>query len=300
MNPTTQTAKFAALTALGFDTPRHRTIATQDIASFFQDAIDNREALDYDIDGLVFSVESLDKLTRLGFTNDKQCPRGQIALKFPAQGSIVTIRQVVWSADGGAHLSPVAIFDPIEIAGAVIRRASLKSYRWMTSRAARLEQYRAEARAKGLSPIAAEQEALSLAGSAETVGVGSVVKIVRSGDVIPKIEGVVSNLVGDPQIPQACPCCGSPVEPNGAYLDCSNDECSGKEANRMRRFLEKLRVKGLGQDSLVEYAEAGVTLLDFFLEDDFKTIEDKIRKHPDISLPVWRKIKAQLLAARDN
>lgn len=296
MNPTTQTAKFAALTALGFDTPRHWTIATQDIASFFERITAERDALDYDIDGLVFSVESLDKLARLGFTNDKQCPRGQIALKFPAQGSIVTIREVIWSADGGAHLSPVAIFDPIEIAGAVIRRASLKSYRWMTSRAARLEQYRAEARAKGLPSIAAEQEAIALAGTAETVGVGSVVKIVRSGDVIPKIEGVVSNLVGDPRLPTACPCCGSPVEPNGAYLDCSNDECPGKEANRMRRFLEKLRVKGLGQDSLVEYAEAGVTLLDFFADDGFATVEAKIRAKGDISMNVWAKIKAQLTA----
>lgn len=296
MNSTTQLEKFDHLTALGFDTPFYRTVNRAQIAGLFSDATDTREALDYDIDGLVFSVNSLEKLTRLGFTSDKTCPRGQIALKFPAQGSVVTIRQIIWSADGGAHLSPVAIFDPVEIAGAVIRRASLKSYRWMTSRQARFDQYRSEARTRGCSIADADAEAAALAGTAETVGVGSVVKIVRSGDVIPKIDGVVSNLVGDPQVPDTCPCCGSHTEPNGSYLDCSNSECAGKEANRMRRFLEKLRVKGLGQDSLVEYAEAGVTLLDFFADDRFATVEAKIRAHGGISIPIWNKVKAQLLA----
>ena len=88
------------------------------------------------------------------------------------------------------------------------------------------------------------------------------------------------------------------MEPNGSYLDCSNDECSGKEANRMRRFLEKLRVKGLGQDSLVEYAEAGVTLLDFFADDGFATVEAKIRQHGGISLNIFAKVRAQLVEAQ--
>lgn len=292
----TQVEKFTHLGALGFETPSFDTVETSEIKAFFQAATEQRESLDYDIDGLVFSVNQLDKLARLGFTTDKDCPRGQIALKFPAQGSVVTIREVLWSADGGAHLSPVAIFDPVEIAGAVIRRASLKSYRWMTSRQARFDQYRAEARARGASAFEADTEANTLAGFMETVGVGSVVKIVRSGDVVPCVMGVVSNLVGDPKLPEACPCCGSNVEPNGAYLDCVNPDCEGKVANQMRRFLVKLRVKGLGQDTLVEYAEAGVTLLDFFADDGFATVEQKIRAKGGISLPIWAKIKAQLEA----
>lgn len=294
----TQLDKFAALTALGFDTPAHAVVPREQIGQYFKNATETRADLDYDIDGLVLSVNSLPKLTALGFTADRTCPKGQIALKFPAQGSIATIREILWSAEGGSHLSPVAIFDPIELAGAVIQRASLKSYRWMTSRAARVDQYRTEARARGLSPLDAETEAQQLAGSQETVGIGSVVKIVRSGDVIPKIEAVVNNLAGDPHLPDACPCCGSAVAQNGAYLDCTNDDCEGKSANQMRRFLVKLGVKGLGHSTLVSYAEAGVTLIDFFQADGFAGVEAKLLAKGDISLPIWQKVKSQLLAAQ--
>lgn len=296
----TQTQKFSRLASLGFDVPNHGTVNRADVETFYAKATKDRPALDYDIDGIVLSVESLDLLQKLGLTSDRTCPKGQIALKFPAQGSRVTIKAIEWSADGGAHLSPVAIFDPIEIAGAIVQRASLKSYRWMTDRTARFAQYRSEAIASGMTEIAAVSQANDKAGTADTVGIGSVVEVVRSGDVIPKIEAVVMNLLGDTCIPSACPCCGSEVAPAGAYLDCLNTDCEGKVANQMRRFLTTLGVKGLGQTTLVAYAEAGVTLLDFFHEDGFVGVEAKITGKDGISLAVWAKIKAQLLAAQTS
>lgn len=294
----TQQQKFTLLQSMGFDTPRHAVLPKAAIPEYFRNVTASRPSLDFDIDGLVFSVNDLDKLEQLGFTSDRTCPKGQIALKFPAQGTIATIKAVEWSADGGAHLSPVGIIDPIELAGAIIQRVSLKSYRWMTSRAARLEQYRAEARKAGMNPIDAESFAQAAAGSSETVGIGSVIEVVRSGDVIPKIDAVVANLLGDCQLPEACPCCGSAVAPNGAYLDCQNVSCEGKSANQMRRFLTVVGVKGLGQATLVEYAEAGITLIDFFQQDDFAGIEAKLAAAGTISMAVWAKIKAQLLAAQ--
>lgn len=293
--PTTQSEKFQLLESLGFQTPPHREISCNEIGEFFDQQIRDRDSLNYDIDGLVFSVNSLGRLAQLGYV-DRNCPRGQIALKFPAKGSVVTIREVIWSADGGAHLSPIAIFDPIELAGATIRRASLKSYRWLTSRQARIDHFRAEARALGQTPEQANIYAVERAASQETVGVGSVVSIVRSGDIIPTVTGVISNIVGEANVPQQCPCCQSPTAQNGAFLDCVNPECPGKEANRMRRFLTRLHIKGLGQDTLVLYAEAGVTLLDFFADDGFAIVEDKIRKKGSISLNVWSKVKAQLVS----
>lgn len=296
----TQTEKFARLSSLGFDVPQHGRVKRANIEPFYAQAIKDRPALDYDIDGLVLSVESLELLQRLGLTSDRTCPKGQIALKFPAQGSQVTIKAIEWSADGGAHLSPVAIFDPIEIAGAIVQRASLKSYRWMTDRSARVAQYRAEAKSAGMTEIDAVTQANEKAGTGMTVGIGSVVEVVRSGDVIPKIEAVVMNLLGDTCLPPACPCCGSAVAPAGAYLDCLNTDCEGKVANQMRRFLTTLGIKGLGQTTLVAYAEAGVTLLDFFHEDGFIGIEAKIKGAEGVSMAVWDKVKQQLLAAQTS
>jgi NAD-dependent DNA ligase len=133
------------------------------------------------------------------------------------------------------------------------------------------------------------------AGIHPNVGVGSRVLITRSGDVIPTVSSIVENHPEDnPHLPTKCPICGSAVAENGAFIDCQNAECSGKEANRMRKFLVALGVKGLGQDSLVEYANAGVTLLDFFLEDNFAEVERKITAAGTISLNIWCKIKVQL------
>lgn len=294
----TMVAKFEELTKLGFDVPPYELVRKADIPAYFERVKAERPTLGYDIDGLVFSVNDCAKLEALGVYEDRQKPKGQIALKFPAQGSIVTIKAIHWSADGAAHLSPVAIFDPVELAGAVVQRAHLKSINWMSSRAARIEHFRKELIKRGTPKAEAATKAVAMAGTEETVGIGSVVEIVRSGDVIPKIQSVVSNLSGDLLAPTCCPSCGGPVERNGAFMDCINNECRSKEAARMRRFLVNLRVKGLGQDTLVLYAEAGVTLLDFFLRDGYLGIESKIRKHPDISMNIWAKIKAQLVAAQ--
>lgn len=294
----TQADKFSLLTQLGFNTPNQGTIPRAALPELYEHLKAVREELPYDVDGIVLALPSLERQAELGWTSDRKCPRGQIALKYPAKSGVVTIREIFVSTDGGAHLSPVAVFDPLEMQGAEIRRSHLKSFRWMTSRDARVKHFAAEHRRQGLTAEEALAQAELDAGTEECVGVGSVVEIVRSGDVIPTIKRVVSNLVAEVTTPDVCPCCSSPVVENGAYLDCSNGECPAKEANRMVRFLTNLRVKGLGQDTLVLYAEAGVTVLDFFLQDDFAALEAKIANRGDISKTVWQKIKAQLVEAQ--
>lgn len=294
--PTTQTGIFQTLQGLGFSTPAFGTVAKKDLVKFYDDMKDRRDSLDYEVDGLVFSTDDCQKIADLGFI-DRDCPRAQIALKYPPKIGVVIIKQIEVSADGAAHLSPVAIFDPVELGGAEIRRASLKSYRWMFDRQERVKYFRSKVRETGVTDKA-EIERLSeeWAGTEEVVGEGSVVEIARSGDVIPVIKRVVSNKVAHALKPTCCPTCGGPTCENGAFIDCANDECDSKEAARMVRFLTALRVKGLAQDTLVLYANAGVKVRDFFLKDNFAAIEAKIALRTDISKKVFAKIKAQLLA----
>lgn len=253
--------KFDKLEELGFSVPVNECLTTDDLLSFIKRAEQDRESLDYDIDGIVFSVDILDTLEELGVQGN--CKRGQIAYKFQAQGDYVTIQQVLWSFDGTEFASPVAVFDPIEIGGSTITRASLKSYRWLIE---------------------------------NKVGVGSVLKLVRSGDVIPTfIDGDIKHNPEEQVInlPDRCPHCTAPLIVLGAQLACENDFCLAKEAARINKFFKAVDVKGLAVQTLRQYTAQGVTLADFF-EDDLEKITNKIRANPDISLKVWAKVKKQI------
>lgn len=193
-------------------------------------------------------------------------PKGQIALKFPADGSIVRIKKIEWSSEGGQSIVPVAIFDPVLISDAMVRRASLKSARWLQD---------------------------------SGVGVGSLVKVVRSGDVIPKIETVISTLESKVEFPSICDHCGSSVgytEPGGAHLSCSNEYCFSKEASRINVFLQTVSVKGLAYTSLLPYTRNGITILDFVAKNSDHLIE--ISARISASVKIMQKVVDQLREAR--
>lgn len=225
----TLTDKFNKLHELGFDIPDNQQIDSSRIEGCFKAKVAQRSKLDYDIDGLVISVDNIDDMLDMGMA-DKMKPKGQIALKFPAEASVVRIKKIHSSYEGGQFVGLVAEFDPIEMQGATLRRASLKSYRWITE---------------------------------NDVGVGSVVEIIRSGDVIPKIEAVVSNLEADrSSIPEFCEICGEKLDTAQTFLVCPNEKCIAKEAARIRDFLKAVRVKGLSWKSWIAYAKEGITLYD--------------------------------------
>lgn len=257
-------SKFDRLTDLGFSIPRSWTIFAHDttgIESLLAEAENVRESLDFDIDGIVFSVSDLSVLESLGAQDN--CKRGQIAFKFQAKGAYVTIQDIEWSFDGTESVMPVAIFAPIEIGGATITRSSLKSHRWLIE---------------------------------SGVGVGSVLKLVRSGDVIPTfINGDVqyNPMTQNIKAPTACPHCEAKVKVVGAQLACVNDSCPSKEAARINKFFKATDVKGLAVASLRAYTKCGVTLEDFF-NDDLSVVTQKIKKDPEISMAIWNKVRGQI------
>jgi len=264
------TGKFDLLGQMGFQTPAAATLTTTQLPAFFANEKAHRDEQPYEYDGLVIAVDSVPVQEQLGFDTAKKKPKGQIALKFPSKGEIVTIREVNWSAEGAAYLSPVGTYDPTEIGGAECTHVHLKSIRWM------------------------EQN---------KVGVGTVLRVTRSGDVIPTINDKVDNWLVDNTLheitpPESCPVCGAPVIAEGAYLACSEDACPAKEAARINKFLTSLRVKGLAHASLLGYTQRGVTLLDFFQQDEFRGVTDKIRGAEGVSMVVWEKVRQQLVVVR--
>ena len=127
-------------------------------------------------------------------------PRWAIAYKFEAEETTTVVRDVVWQIGRTGKLTPLALFDGVELSGATIRRATLNNY--------------GDMQRKG-------------------VKVGSRVLIRRSNDVIPEILGTTETHETDREVekPTVCPYCGDILEEIGANLFCKNAEC--RIANRI-------------------------------------------------------------------
>ena len=159
----------------------------------------DRLVLGYDADGVVVKVDSLDQQRRLGFTTHH--PRWAIAYKFPAQQATTVIRKIAVNVGRTGALTPYALLDPVEIAGATISRATLHN--------------------------ADEIERLD-------VRQGDTVIVERAGDVIPHILRVITEK--RPQgsspflFPTTCPVCGSTAfRPEGEVVSrCTNSTCPAR------------------------------------------------------------------------
>jgi DNA ligase (NAD+) len=190
-----------ALKASGFKVnPRCRL--AEDLAAvrgYCADLEADRDRLGYDADGAVVKVNSLDQQRRLGSTAHH--PRWAIAYKFAAQQAVTLIREIQINVGRTGALTPSAILDPVEIAGATISRATLHN----ADEIARLD-----------------------------ARVGDTAVVERAGDVIPHIVRVLREKRPpgtEPFVfPDRCPVCGTQVErPEGeVVIRCPNRACPEK------------------------------------------------------------------------
>ena len=114
--------EFTVLGRLGFPVPQWQTVPDVSVAVVLRDNYD-RSVIDYDIDGLVLEVDDLARANELGELNHR--PKGSIAYKFSHMTAETTLREVVWQVGKSGRLTPVAVFDPVLLAGAKVERASL-------------------------------------------------------------------------------------------------------------------------------------------------------------------------------
>lgn len=161
----------------------------QQAFAIVQEIEEQRDDLDFLIDGAVLKVNDRRLYDALGYTD--RFPRFAIAYKFKAEEATTKLEEVVWQVGRSGRLTPLAKLTPVEVGGATVSRATLNNW-------GDIEKKR--------------------------VAVGSTVWIRRSGDVIPEIMGVVEDGASTRPVqkPQACPACGAPVIEQGAHLFCTN------------------------------------------------------------------------------
>jgi len=194
----------------------------------YRDArLDERDELDYEIDGVVISVDDFEACDRLGHT--ARHPRWAFAYKFPARSERTTVRDVLVQVGRTGRLTPVALLDPVDVGGVTVSRASLHN--------------------------PAEIERLG-------VGVGDEVRVRRAGDVIPEVAEVLED-DGDGHFtfPETCPVCDSPVERDGPMAFCTGGlGCRAQRERSVMYYASRggLDIEGLGEKNVQQLLDAGL------------------------------------------
>lgn len=169
------------------------------------------------IDGCVISFDDCRLIEQLGATSHHL--RGQLAFKYDEDREYTTLRDIEWSMGKTGVLSPVAVFDPVELAGTTVERASLHNLKIMDELMIRI---------------------------------GATVTVVKKNEIIPQIIACESNGVGAYQIPQHCPVCGSDTMIDGDFVKCGNSHCRGKLLGELKHFVSRdaMNVDGLSEATL--------------------------------------------------
>ncbi len=214
------------LKSMGFDTSDaiRVGIGCSFVERAFAETMKSREALPYEIDGVVFKVNELHLQKQLGFVGRE--PRWALAYKFPAATATTTLEAVDFQVGRTGAITPVARITPVACGGVTISNVTLHNMD--------------EVRRLGLT-------------------LGAQIEVCRAGDVIPKVTRVISGGGYNILMPSKCPVCSSPVIQEGAIIRCSGDTaCSAQILRRLEHFVSKraMDIDGLGSQWLEKMLDA--------------------------------------------
>ncbi len=192
---------------------------------------ERRSELDFETDGIVVKLDRADERSELGST--ARSVRWAVAYKFAPEGRTTRLEDVLVQVGRTGVLTPVAVLEPVQIAGTTVSRATLHNF----DEVARLD-----------------------------VRIGDTVWVSKGGEVIPKVTGVLSSKrPANAEVvaaPDSCPVCGTPVVRTAeeVALRCPNIACPAVVAARLRHFVSRgaMDIDGLAERTLAQLAEAGL------------------------------------------
>ena len=204
-----------------------------------------RETYGFEIDGLVFKVDELEKRDLLGMTAHH--PRWALAWKFPPEEATSVLLDVDWQTGRTGTITPVARIAPQRVGGVTVENTTLHNL--------------------------GEIERLE-------IQIGDKVRIVRRGDVTPKIEASLgaasqqdiegrTHADGEPFTgklpqrraitpPEACPACEGPIEIEGAFIRCTDVQCSARLGRSILYYCRALEMDGIGEKLVEQLIDEGL------------------------------------------
>lgn len=244
----------------------------EEIRAVIEEIGRTRDALDFDIDGVVIKTDDFALREELGYT--EKFPRWAVAFKFEAEEVVTKLLKVTWMPGRTGKVTPIGHLKPVELCGATISRATLNNI--------------GDIRKKSLKT-------------------NSDVYVRRSNDVIPEVLGLAEEGEESEEIkaPEVCPVCGTPLIERGALLYCPNrNGCSEQIVARLELYCSKdgADIEGLSEKTLkLFYEKLGVISpdglyalktsqlmeLEGFKEKKAAKITDSIEKSKEMSLPAF-------------
>ncbi len=226
----------------GFDTVESREVNSENIeetVKWFSDRVDDN---DFPSDGLVLTFDNIAYGESLGATS--KFPRDSIAFKWRDEIKETKLVEIEWSASRTGLINPIAIFEPVELEGTTVSRASIHNISIM--------------------------EGLDL-------GIGDTIGVYKANMIIPQISENLTRS-GMAEIPEHCPVCHGETElrqENGVkFLYCLNDDCLAKQIKSFTHFVSRdaMNIEGLSEATIEKLIAKGLIkeLADIFHIDRFK------------------------------
>jgi DNA ligase (NAD+) len=205
-----------------------------EVMSICLDWQERRDALDYEIDGVVVKVNDYELQRRLGVVGRE--PRGAVAWKFPPTTAVTRLDRVAWNVGRFGNMVPFAVLEPVVVGGVTVKLATLHN-----------------------------EEDLAR----KDVRDGDDVIVLRAGDVIPQVISPAPDAVkrkgrsAPPRPPERCPSCGTPtVKVEGeVFTRCPNRlGCPGQQWQLLKHFVSRgaLDVEGLGEERVSQLMNEGL------------------------------------------
>lgn len=257
---TSQSEALDELDELGFKTNQNRKRESdiEGVLEYIKYWTEKRQDLSYDIDGIVIKVNDLEEQDELGYT--QKSPRWAIAYKFPAEEVVTTLTNIILNVGRTGVVTPVAVLDPVHVAGTTVSRASLHN-----------------------EDLIHEKD----------IRIGDSVVIKKAGDIIPEVvrslpdrrpEGTETY-----HMPTHCPSCGHElVRLDGEVaLRCINPKCPAQLVEGMIHFVSRqaMNIDGLGTKLIMQLYDneiiKDVADLYYLTKDDLLPLERMGEKKAD-------------------
>ena len=256
-----------------------RVCTRDEVHDFCERAVQRRDDLPYEIDGVVVKVNSFMRQAAMGYT--ARAPRWAIAFKFPPEERATLLRDITVQVGRTGALTPVAELEPVRVAGSVVARATLHN----------------------------EDEV-----QRKDVRIGDTVIVRKAGDVIPEVLGAVESLRPADAVPwsmpDTCPSCGSPVirEEGEVAYRCISIDCPAQAAERLVHWASRgaMDIDGMGDEIVGRLLESGrvADVADYYtLDEEELSLLDMGRVKQDgtpvrLGKTVAAKLVAQIDASR--
>jgi DNA ligase (NAD+) len=215
------------LKELGFEVVENKIVTQDTIEDMVQWFSDKVQGNDFPSDGLVLILDDIDYGKSLGTT--AKFPRDSIAFKWMDEIRDTTLTEIEWSASRTGLINPIAVFEPVELEGTTVSRASLHNLSIM--------------------------EALEL-------GLGDTVQVYKANMIIPQLADNLTRS-GGIEIPKECPICHQPTqikqENDVKSLYCSNEECLAKRIKSFTHFVSRdaMNMEGLSEATIEKFIAKG-------------------------------------------